>query len=255
MLYIRTNYNAPNYRIMISSIPAGIKNGTDLAAERWRQLECVVPDVCHEVVGASETVTVRTLRVFSQHLVLEGREYGTSRIWIVSLTTDDQAEVVHEVEVPIASNGSVLAAEYNLSTLSLDMQQNFNSDSVRLVHSSLTSPEQVLECAWPEQRVVEEGIVKKPAFSDTNASYDSKQWWELRVVKVTDVPGFSADEYRSWRLWAPAAKDSDVRIPISCVERRRPDSAINEPHPTLLYGYGSYGELRIYLYVYMHVEI
>jgi oligopeptidase B len=227
MLYIQTNHNAPNYRVMIAPMMALEANVED-AVERWQQLECVLPDVCLEAFGPSETVTVRMLRVFSHHLVVEGREGGVSRVWILSLTKEDRVESIHEVVVPVTSTDG---KQGNSSgSLSLDVQQNVDADFVRLIHSSLTSPERLFEYVWPTTSAV--------ATSGANDSYSKDR--ELRVVKATRVPGFNAHDYRSWRLWAPAATNSDVLIPVSCVQRRRP--AVDSPGPILLYGYGSYGE-------------
>jgi protease II len=228
MLYIQTNLNAPNCRVMIAPL-ATLEDDTEPAAERWQQLECVRPDVCREAFGASETVTVHTLRAFSHHLVVEGREHGVSRVWILSLTADDRVESILDVVVPIDTDDMQSAPragdeENSLATLSLDVQQDADAGFVRLIHSSLTSPERLLECVWPTP----------------SAAIDGKM--DLRVVKLTHVPGFNAHDYHSWRLWAPAAVDSDVLIPTSCVQRRRPAGAVDTPGPMLLYGYGSYGE-------------
>lgn len=257
-LYIQTNRNAPNYRVMTLPLTA-IEDGPGIASDRLKQLECVLPEVCREAFGASETVTVRTLRVFSHHLVVEGRENGVSTVWILSLTDDDRVESIHEVVVPITSAGETQAAlgnsldgadeeENNLATLSLDAQQNADADFVRLVHSSLTSPERVVECAWPKSTPAEDGAVNPTvANNDANGRSYPKRWKELRVVKATDVPGFDPNDYHSWRMWAPTVADS-VLIPISCVQRRRSIGAIDAPGPLLLYGYGSYGKLCNHLH-------
>lgn len=250
-LYIQTNRNAPNYRIMTSPL-AALDDGLGTASEQWKQLECVVSEVCREAFGASETVTVRTLRVFSHHLVVEGRERGVSRVWILSLTADDQVESIHEVVVPITSAGETQAAPgysvngadeegNNLATLSLDMQQNRDADCVRLVHSSLTTPERVVEYVWPK-RTPAGNVIPTVSNNDANDSSYSERWKELRVVKATRVQGFKPNDYHSWRMWAPTVADS-VLIPISCVRRRRSEGALDTPGPMLLYGYGSYGAI------------
>ena len=239
MLYIQTNHKAPNYRVMIAPMTP-LADRIEDPAERWQQLECVLPDVCLQAFGPSETITVRTLRVFSNHLVVEGRERGVSRVWILSLTKEDRVESIDEVVVPVTLEEDKQSAPVystashgnqanSLGSLSLDMQQNVDADFVRLIHSSLTSPERLFEYVWPTTSAVA-----------TNGATESWKDRELRVVKATRVPGFNAHDYRSWRLWAPSATDSDVLIPISCVQRRRP--AVDSPGPMLLYGYGSYGE-------------
>jgi oligopeptidase B len=61
---------------------------------------------------------------------------------------------------------------------------------------------------------------------------------ELTVIKRTPVlGGYDPDDYVTRRLTALAP--DGTRVPISVVHRR--DLAPNQPHPTLLYGYGAYG--------------
>ena len=61
---------------------------------------------------------------------------------------------------------------------------------------------------------------------------------EQRVLKETPVLGpFNADDYVSQRLWATAP--DGTQVPISLVVKR---SALGQPTPLYLYGYGAYGE-------------
>lgn len=60
---------------------------------------------------------------------------------------------------------------------------------------------------------------------------------ERSLLKQTPVPGYTASEYVSERVFA-TARDG-VRVPISLVYRK--GFAANGEHPMLLYGYGSYG--------------
>ncbi|WP_192456681.1 S9 family peptidase [Musicola keenii] len=58
-----------------------------------------------------------------------------------------------------------------------------------------------------------------------------------QVLKQSDVKGFSADDYRSERLWL-AARDGEP-IPVSLVYHRRHCQL--GKNPLLVYGYGAYG--------------
>ena len=61
---------------------------------------------------------------------------------------------------------------------------------------------------------------------------------EQSVLKETPVLGpFNADDYVSQRLWATAP--DGTRVPISLVVKR---SALGQPTPLYMYGYGAYGE-------------
>jgi len=59
--------------------------------------------------------------------------------------------------------------------------------------------------------------------------------WKVR--KVTEVPNFDPKNYRTERVWAPAA--DGARVPVSLFYRRTVKRGV--PSPMLLYAYGSYG--------------
>jgi oligopeptidase B len=75
-----------------------------------------------------------------------------------------------------------------------------------------------------------------PRTPPTVYDYDlvSRAW---KVRKVTEVPNFDPKNYRTERVWAPAA--DGARVPISLFYRRTVKRGV--PSPMLLYAYGSYG--------------
>ena len=291
-LYILTNLGAPNYRVMTAALAAtaasASSSGTMAIAEMavWRQLECAeaAGAICKTAFDVSDTVTVQDIRVFRDHLVVGGREGGLTRVWILALTPDDDRVLsVHEVAV---EGGMARGAageeeeeedddddgEDDLATLSLDVyrRQDFEADSVRLVYSSLVTPERVLECTWPPPTPsspsstppAENGDGDGDGDGSSSASYPKHR--AMRLVRETPVPNYDASLYRSWRLWATPAADSSssssssgqdsprlgVKIPISCVRRRGGAAAAlggadetmsgastrRSPGPLLLYG-------------------
>lgn len=60
---------------------------------------------------------------------------------------------------------------------------------------------------------------------------------EFTLLKEQEVRGgYNREEYTAYRLWASAA--DGAQIPISVVHRA--DLSLDNPNPTILYGYGSY---------------
>lgn len=90
--------------------------------------------------------------------------------------------------------------------------REFATDRVRFVYTSMTTPESVF-----------------------SARVDTL---EVERLKETPVPGYDRTRYRTAR-WEAVAEDG-ARIPMSAVWRADLDPTAG-PHPTVLYGYGSYG--------------
>ncbi len=59
---------------------------------------------------------------------------------------------------------------------------------------------------------------------------------EVRVLKQEEVPGFNAQDYREYRMWATA--EDGTQIPLTVVHHV--DVVPDGTNPTFVYGYGSY---------------
>lgn len=97
-------------------------------------------------------------------------------------------------------------------TTGIDINPEFDTDILRFNYSSMTTPNSVFEI-------------------DMNTQ-------EQTLLKESPVlGGFNKEDYVTDRLFA-TARDG-VKVPISIVYRK--DLKKDEPHPMLLYAYGSYG--------------
>lgn len=104
-----------------------------------------------------------------------------------------------------------LEFEEELYTVGLGGNPEWDAPVVRLTYTSFTQPAQLFD-----YRV------------DTR---------ELTLLKQQEVRGgYDAADYVASRMWATA--DDGTQVPISVVHRADLDMA--QPHPTLLYAYGSY---------------
>ncbi|MGC6511137.1 MAG: S9 family peptidase [Myxococcota bacterium] len=97
---------------------------------------------------------------------------------------------------------------YNISK---DRNPNFETDNFRLSFTSPTRPQSIL------------------SYDLNTGQYDT-----LKVYPV--LGGFDPEAYACERIWAEA--DDGTKVPVTLAYRKgRGDG----PHPTLMYGYGSYG--------------
>ncbi|MBV7301552.1 S9 family peptidase [Corynebacterium sp. TAE3-ERU2] len=112
-----------------------------------------------------------------------------------------------------ADFGSFAPIEFDEELYSAGFGSNalWHAPVLRMGYSSYTTPTQVLDYVV----ATGERIVRK----------------EQEVLG-----GYERDDYTATREWATASDGS--RIPISLI--RRADLDLSQPHPTMLYGYGSY---------------
>ena len=114
--------------------------------------------------------------------------------------------------LPVESSEKDLEFPHNVYAFSVDSEQVYSENRLRLTYSSLATPDIVYE-------------------------YDlvSHEWNKIKEMPV--LGGFDKTRYSTNRIFAIAP--DNTRIPISLVYRN--DVQPNGSNPTLLYGYGSYG--------------
>jgi oligopeptidase B len=177
--YIVTNEGgATNFKLMKTDI-------SNTEKENWK-----------EVIPHREDVLLEGIEIFSDHLVVEERSNGLNRIRIMQWSGEE-----HYVEFPEET--------YTAGT---SVNPEFETNLLRFVYSSLTTPTSVIE-------------------------YDMNSR-EREVLKVQEVVGgHNPEDYASERVWATA--DDGTKIPISLVYKK--DLYKKGENPCLIYGYGSYG--------------
>lgn len=180
--YVRSNWQAPNYRIL--RVPLGGEG----ERERWQ-----------DFVPHREDAFIDGFQAFTRFLVVAERSEGLRRLRIK----------------PMDGSSWLIAADEPAYTMALGDNREQDTDKVRYLYTSLTTPNSVFEL----------DVVSG----------------ERTLLKQDPVLGdFSAENYRSERLWVPA-RDGE-KIPVSLVYRkgfRRDGSA-----PLYLHAYGAYGSSR-----------
>ncbi|MDE2578735.1 MAG: S9 family peptidase [Hyphomicrobiales bacterium] len=177
-LIIRTNADgAADFKLMSAPLASP-------ARANWRERAPHVPG--RMIVGHD---------VYARHLVRLEREGGLPRI----VVTDWASGAEH-----------VVAFDEEAYSLSLQRGYEFDTNVMRFVYSSMTTPEE---------------------------TYDYDMATRTRtLVKRQEIPsGHDPKKYRTRRIFARAADGAEV--PVSILERA--DRA--GPAPLLLYAYGSYG--------------
>jgi oligopeptidase B len=177
-LYLLTNDAARDFRVLRAPL-------AQLDAERWE-----------EVVPHRPGVVLESMALFDRHMVLGRREAGLRGLEI------------HEL-----AGGAAHALELDepLYSARLGWNPSFDTSVVRVVYSSLVTPQTALDydCASRQQA----------------------------IVKRDEIRGYDPAAYVAERLWVTAA-DGDA-IPVSLVRPR--DVPRDGTAPCWLYGYGAYG--------------
>lgn len=177
---IRTNWQAPNFRLMEALVGESKDRG------RWRTL-----------VAHREDAFVDNFNVFRGFLAIEERSGGLRKVRIHPW--DGGKDFYLALDEPACVTG-------------LGDNEELDSDLVRYVYSSLTTPA-------------------------TTYDYDVKSGERVLLKQQPVLGGFEAKRYLTEYLWAPA-RDGE-KIPVALVYRKgfRKDGSA----PLLQYGYGSYG--------------
>lgn len=180
--YIVTNWNAQNFKLMACD------DKGNTTRDNWQDLIPHRPDTLLE-----------GLDIFKDYLVLSERKHGLTQLQVLPLNGDEPYYIPFQEEVYMAYTG---------------MNPDYDSDTVRLGYTSLTTPNSVYDFNMVTQK-----------------------WTLLKQEAVLDLQ-FKAENYHAERLYATAS--DGVKVPISLVYNK---NLINkgEKAPLLLYGYGSYG--------------
>jgi oligopeptidase B len=178
--YILTNWKAENYRLM-----------------RVHEDQYGDKSLWQEVIPHRPNVLLTDAEVFSDYLVVSEQENALQRIRVISL--DNQTDQLIEFPDPAY-------------TARLHSNPEVNTNRLRYVYSSLTTPESVFEFNM-----------------DTGKS---------RLLKQDKVlGGFDQSKYTSKRMFF-TARDG-VQVPLSLVYRT--NSYKEGENPAYIYAYGSYG--------------
>ncbi|PWJ58987.1 oligopeptidase B [Dyadobacter jejuensis] len=176
---VLTNLDALNFRLMKCPV-----DSTGVAA--WEELIAHRPDVLLEEID-----------VFKDYWVISERSNGLVQLRVRQMT--DLPEHYVEFGEPAY-------------TVYLGTNPEYNTNSFRLVYTSLTTPSSVYDYAISVR--------------------------QLDLLKRQEViGGYDPDDYVTERLYAPS--EDGVQVPISLVYRKGFQKDGNAP--VLLYGYGSYG--------------
>jgi len=179
---IRTNWQAPNFRIMDAPI------GKTSERSAWR-----------DVVPHRDDTFIQDFDVFERFLALSVRSGGLSKISIRPL-------------VPERAPEFFIASDEPAYTMALSVNPRLDTNVVRYVYSSLTTPATVY---------------------DYDVTSDEKI-----LLKRDPVMGtFDPEDYRTEFLFV-AARDG-AQVPVSLVYRK--EFARDGTRPLLQYAYGAYG--------------
>ena len=208
--------------------PEGVLRSLDAAAAAagegraaWQR----VPGVDDFVAGR----TLLELQAFEKHVAVEGRHDGSSAVFTYrredgGIADAGDEDALRRVDLEGQLRGDAAAAaladgQWSVGLAMASEQEAYASESVRLELSTPLSPPAIVEL--------------RPATGELTTLW-----------RAPPPPGLDPSRYVCERRWADAA--DGVRVPISVLYRRDAADAAADAAaprlPTLLYGYGSYGE-------------
>ncbi|RYG23078.1 MAG: S9 family peptidase, partial [Chitinophagaceae bacterium] len=177
--FVLTDWKAPNYRLMETEEGKTSK-------ENWK-----------EVIANNNNAYLTDMAVFQNYLVISEMKNALSQLRVIKLA--DKSEYY----IPF---------DETAYTANLNINPEFNTDTLRFSYSSLTTP---------------------------TSLYDLDMNTKERVLKkqVAVLGGFKKEDYQSDRIWA-TGRDG-TKIPVSIVYKK--GLTKNGKAPLFLYAYGSYG--------------
>ena len=153
--YIRTNWNAKNFRLMKTSVNSTLKSN-------WK-----------EVIAHRDDVLLRRINIFKNYLVVNERKEGITQVRVMNW-----------------SNKSDYYITFNDPTYSLYSSTNleFDTDSFRFVYTSLTTPSSVYDynMQTKERKLLKQREVLGGKFDSEN--YVSERLYALSRDGETKIP-------------------------------------------------------------------
>ncbi|NJY61275.1 S9 family peptidase [Salinimicrobium sp. CDJ15-81-2] len=177
--YVVTNLDAKNFRLMETPEDATAK-------KNWK-----------EVIPHRENVLLQGIEVFDNYLVINERGNALTQMRIIDQNTKDEHYLKFEEPAYVAS---------------FSMNPEFNTNKLRYMYSSFTTPVSTIE-------------------------YNMKTG-EKDILKVQEVVGgHDPSDYVTERFFAEAR--DGVKVPVTVVYKKTTKKSADTP--LLLYAYGSYG--------------
>ena len=141
--YIITNYEAKNFRVMVTAEDQPLK-------EQWQ-----------EVIPHRKDVLLEDIDLFSNHLVLSEKSKGQSSLRVINQTTKEDHYLEFDEEVYTVWAGS---------------NPQFNTEILRISYQSLTTPASVIDYHMNERSM--ELLKEKEVLGGFNKDdYESKRLW------------------------------------------------------------------------------
>ncbi len=177
-----------------------------------------------EVLRHRPGVRLESVAAFERWLVVSERENAEIRLRILELSD----QWIHQIDADDLDSHKkdVIARSYLIdpedypSTLQLERNPEYFSNTVRIEKTSLKTPRTVVDVDLSTRKST--------------------------VIKREPVRGYDEDRFATFRLWADAP--DGTKIPVSVVHKSdileeldsEPGTPPSKPAPCLLYGYGAY---------------
>ena len=174
--------------------------------QQQQQLQWTSPVLAH-LFGGSNAIALTALTPLANHVIVQGRQDGIPRIWILELSpdSDDSIPQIIRLEFSEPAHDVELAGEYER-----------NTTTIVVAYTSLVTPIQFIEI-------------------------DLNEPSHRTILKERHVPGYSPEKYGCSRITVPS-RDGHTEIPVSLVYTNAVwQERLYRPVHVHLYAYASYG--------------
>jgi oligopeptidase B len=172
------------------------------------QWTTTTPPVLSKFFDGSNNIAVESLMPLANHVIVEGRQDGIPRIWILKLNPETNS--IQEVDLLEFSEPA-----HNVELVPAGPYER-NTTTIVVVYTSLVTPLQYIEI-------------------DLNAPS------HRTILKERHVPGYTPERYGCSRITVPS-RDGHTDIPVSLVYAKDMwQERLYRPVHVHLYAYASYG--------------
>jgi oligopeptidase B len=179
--YVKHNYKAPNYGISKTTLG-------DSERDKWQN-----------VIAPSSTALIMNYEIINQNIVIQDKIQGTNRIRVVNLEKNTTDYLRFDDDTFVAD-------------LQLGDVTNLNTDSFRIIYSSLKTPPSVYKYSTHDKT--------------------------MKLLSQNIIKDYKSRDYESSKIYINARDGESV--PLSMVYKKSKMKQ-NGKNPLLLIGYGAYG--------------
>ena len=163
-----------------------------------------------DIIPSSQYIYFTGIEVHSTYIAISGSENGYQNIWVAK-TNDLLENIKSYSDISKKLDLYRIPARDEVFVLNIDVNNEYETNSLRFTYSSPICPDMVCELQLIEN-------VNSIFKIDIDYIIDRDNAWKIDVLKQRQVPNINLNDYETARLMAPT--DDGNLIPISILYRK-----------------------------------